>query len=213
MILVIRFLLGTAIPGQGLAEGEQVLDLLARHPATAHHISYKLAQYFVADEPPSSLVNRLAQRFQATDGNLSAVLKTLFQSEEFWDPQYVRAKFKTPYEYVLSLIRATGDKPMNLKFLVGTLHQLSMPLYRCRTPNGYANTEAVWLNPDAMTRRVSLATFVANGRGRPGKRVNAGQLNTTLGSPFSNQTRSVLEDNPPSLRAALMLGSPEFSYR
>lgn len=208
-----KVLLGTKIPGQGLAEGEQVLDLLARHPATAHHISYKLAQYFVADDPPSQLVKRLAQGFQATDGNLKAVLEMLFQSPEFWDSRYMGTKFKTPYEYILSLARATGDESIDLRLLAGALNQLSMPLYRCRTPNGYAHTQDSWLNSDAITRRVSLATSLAYQAGRSGAKFNADQLDRTLGSPFSAQTLAVIQESPPQLRAALMLGSPELMYR
>jgi uncharacterized protein (DUF1800 family) len=88
--------------------GEQALDVLAHAPATARHLSYQLAQYFVADNPPESLVARMAQRFAQTDGDIRATLETLFFSPEFWDEHYFGAKFKTPYDYVISAVRVTG---------------------------------------------------------------------------------------------------------
>lgn len=205
--------MGQAITGQGIAEGEQLLDILANHPATAQHISYKLAQYFVADTPPPALVDRLAQRFQATDGDIRAVLETLFQSSEFRNPQVYGQKFKTPYGYLISMARVVGNPRVNPQFMTRSLRQFSMPLYECRTPNGYGNTEVSWLNPDATIRRISLATALARGQGRKRTIVQSAQLEKTLGTYFSDQTQSVIDGSPQRLRAALMLGSPEMMYR
>ncbi|WP_299408116.1 DUF1800 domain-containing protein [Acaryochloris sp. IP29b_bin.148] len=205
--------LGRPIRGQGLAEGEELLNILATHPATAQHISYKLAQYFVADTPPQALVDRLAQRFLATDGNIQAVLATLFESPEFRDPQYCGQKFKTPYEYLLSMARAAGRPSVQPRLVMGALRQFSMPLYACSTPQGYANTESAWLNPDATLRRISLATAFARGYGRQRIPVQSNQLEQTLGDRFSAQTQAVINSSPQRLRAALMLGSPEMMYR
>lgn len=156
--------LGYTVPSGGRAEGEWALDVLAAHPATAHHIAYQLAQYFVADEPPPVLVDTLAQRFLDTKGDIRAVLATLFSSREFWNPAHVGAKFKTPYQYVVSVARASGIEVQNIRPLLGTLAQLGMPLYGCQTPDGYKNTEAAWLNPDALTRRINFATAYASGK-------------------------------------------------
>lgn len=205
--------LGESITGQGVVEGEQLLDILAHHPATAHHISYKLAQYFVTDAPPTALVDRLAQRFQATDGNIRAVLEMLFQSSEFRDTQVYGQKFKTPYEYVISLARALNSPSDKTRFIAGALNQFDMPLYQCRTPNGYANTKASWLNPDATLRRISLATAFVQRQGRQRSPVQATQLQQTLGGHFSAQTQSVIDRSPQRLRTALLLGSPEMMYR
>ncbi|QUY44169.1 DUF1800 domain-containing protein [Acaryochloris marina] len=205
--------LGQPIQGQGIAEGEALLDILATHPATAQHISYKLAQYFVADTPPPALVDRLAQRFLATDGNIRSVLETLFESEEFNDPQYYGQKFKTPYEYLIAMARATGRPTVKPRLVAGALRQFSMPLYECQTPNGYANTESAWLNPDTTIRRISLATAFARGYGRQKTPVQLDPLEQTLGNRFSAQTQSVIDGSPRNLRAALMLGSPEMMYR
>ncbi len=242
-----KVFLGQTIKGIGMDEGEKALDILARSPVTAHHISYQLAQYFVADQPPPALVDRLAQRFQATDGDIREVLNTLFHSSEFNDPKYYGIKFKTPYQYVVSTVRATGVEINNFRPISGMLQQLGMPLYGCLTPDGYKNTQDAWLNPDAMTRRLGFATALASGRMRlnqmtettmansslskadtlPSDRlsfnppvenlskpqpVDALQLANTLGIHFSPQTESAITTSPPQLRAALILGSPEFMH-
>jgi uncharacterized protein (DUF1800 family) len=155
--------LGHQIKGGGLDEGELALDILARSPATAKHLSFKLAQYFVADDPPPALVERMAQRYLATDGETRSVLETMFTSAEFWDPRSFGAKFKTPYEYVISCVRATGVPIRNYRPLYGTMQILGMPLYACQTPNGYSNTQDTWLNPDAMMTRLSFATALGSG--------------------------------------------------
>jgi uncharacterized protein (DUF1800 family) len=232
-----KMLLGQIIRGSGMGEGERALDILARHPATARHISFKLAQYFVADEPPPALVTRLGLRFAETDGDIRAVLETLFHSPEFWDQKYYGNKFKTPYQYLVSAVR-TADLPViDHRPLYAMLLQLGMPLYGCPTPDGYKNTREAWLNPDAMTRRISFATALASGRlplGRPntdsgfmrvnmagpqnesvpaGEPVNAVALRQTLDNRLSPPTQAVIETAPKPLQAALILGSPDFMYR
>jgi uncharacterized protein (DUF1800 family) len=205
-----KTVLGTSITGSGQAAGEQVLDLLAKHPATARQISYKLAQYFVADQPPQPLVKRLADRYLKTEGDIRAVLDTLFHSSEFWDPKYRGTKFKTPYEYVLSTVRARGSGvTIEPQQILGMLNQLGMPLFRCRTPDGYAHTQAEWLNPEAVTRRVSIATLIA----RSGQGAAADPAMRAVGDQISPHTQSIIAASPQHLRAALMLGSPDLMYR
>ena len=159
-----KTLLGHDIKGAGIAEGELALDMLARSPATANHLGFQLAQYFVADDPPKPLVARMANRYLATDGNIRDVLDTLFRSSEFWERRYYAAKFKTPYEYAISAARATGGEVLNVRPLAGLMAQLGMPLYGCQTPDGYKNTEDAWLNPDGMMMRLSFATALGAGR-------------------------------------------------
>jgi uncharacterized protein (DUF1800 family) len=202
-----KVFLGHAIKGSGEAEVEQALDLLAKSPVTAKHISYELAQYFVADQPPGPLVSQLTQRYLATDGDIRSVLETLFHSSEFWNPQIYGAKFKTPYQYAVSAFRATQANVQDGK-LAATLQQLGMPLYGCQTPDGYKNTQAAWLNPDNVTRRLSFATSLS--KMNP---LDAAQLSRTLGNAFSAQTTSVIATSPPQLQSALILGSPEFMHR
>jgi uncharacterized protein (DUF1800 family) len=224
--------LGKHIGPRGEQEGEWALDVLAMHPATAHHISYQLAQYFVSDDPSPVLVDKLAKRYLDTRGDIREVLRTLFASKEFWASAQSGAKFKTPYQYVVSAARATGMNIANIRPLLGALRQLGMPLYGCPTPDGYKNTEMAWLNPDAMTRRISFATGLASGKlpvthnpdddtGMPAPQgkddkaqqpspVDAQMLLTALGSAISQNTRDTIAANPPQLRAAMVLGSPDF---
>ena len=238
--------LGHAVAPGGEAEGEFALDVLARHPATARHIAFKLARRFVADEPSSALVGRLSRRFLDTDGDLRAVMQALVEAPEFRDPK--PAKFKTPYQYVLSSVRATGIATTNVKPLMAQLAQLGQPLYGCQTPDGWHDTEADWLNPNAITQRVNFATALASGK-LPLQRmddpeapapargikamerqadkamardppvegstppVDAGALLATLGPAISDKTRAAIATSPPALRAALVLGSPDFMRR
>jgi uncharacterized protein (DUF1800 family) len=203
-----KVFLGHPLQSRGKAEGEEALDILAHSPATAHHIAFELAQYFVADEPPPILVERLADRFLETDGNIKEVLRTLFASNEFWDSR--GAKYKTPYEFVISAVRAAGVSPGNVRPLLGAMVQLGMPLFGCLTPDGYKNTEDAWLSPDATTRRISFATALV--RGSPGA-VDDAHLEAIYGSALSEGTRAVINESPKGLRAALMLGSPDFMRR
>jgi len=227
-------------------EGEYALDVLARHPATAKHLATKLARRFVADDPSPVLVGRLAQRFLDTDGDLRAMMQSLVESLEFRDPRPV--KFKTPYQYVLSSVRATGISATNVRPLMATLTQLGQPLYGCQTPDGYHDTEADWLNPNAITQRVNFATALASGR-LPLQRVDdpngpadangmkamerqtdramnkdpavegstppvdAAALLAALGPAISDKTRAAVASSQPALRAALVLGSPDFMRR
>ncbi|MFK8184773.1 MAG: DUF1800 domain-containing protein [Phormidesmis sp.] len=214
-----KVLLGQPISASGQAEGEEALDILAAHPATARHISYKLAQHFVADDPPQSLVKQLSETFLSTDGDIRAVLSTLFESPEFWSPDYSKKKFKTPYHYLLSMARAIGIRSLSedkLKRLSGGMAQLGMPLYRRSTPDGYPQTQAAWLSPDAMLKRVNLAITTVNllGEERPKPVPLTNQLLDTLGRrQFSAETLEVVNTSPPHLRPALLLGSPEMMYR
>jgi len=160
-----QIFLGRSYSGSaGIAAGEQALDVLARAPATSHHLSLELAQYFVADNPPDTLVARMAARFAQSQGDIRATLETLFFSPEFWDERYYGAKFKTPYEYVISAARVAGAPQItNYRPLFGTMTLLGMAPYAHETPDGYANTREAWLNPDAMMTRLSFATALGQG--------------------------------------------------
>ena len=238
--------LGRSVPPNGQLEGEFALDVLANHPATAKHIAFKLARRFVADEPAPALVDRLARRFTDSGGDLRAVMQALVDSPEFRDPRPV--KFKTPYQYAVSSVRATGIATTNVKPLMAVLSQLGQPLYGCQTPDGWHDTEADWLNPNAITQRVNFATALASGK-LPLQRVDdpnapeepngmkamerqtdramaraeaaegstppvdAATLLATLGPAISDKTRAAVTAAQPALRAALVLGSPDFMRR
>lgn len=206
--------LGREVPDQGQREGEMALDVLALHPATARHLGFKLAQYFVQDLPPPALVDRLARSYLDSKGDIRIVLRTLFASAEFMAPEAVGAKFKTPYQYVISAMRASGTPVSNTAPLLTTMAQLGMPLYGCQTPDGYKNTRAAWLNPDALTRRITFATALGSGKlPSASAMVDAGQLQATLGGSVSGRTLSTVAASPEPLRAAMLLGSPDFMQR
>ncbi|HMD65080.1 MAG TPA: DUF1800 domain-containing protein [Stellaceae bacterium] len=226
-----KVFLGRPLRSRGKAEGEEALDILAKSPATARHIAFELAQYFDVDDPPPSLVERLAVGFLATDGNIHEVLGTLFASREFRE-SYGR-KYKTPYHFVISAVRAAGVPVGNVRPLLGTMGQLGMPLFGCLTPDGYKNTEEAWLSPDATTRRISFATAFARGDlpvtgmsagalsglsldlppPHTANPVDAAHLEEIFGSTITSQTREIIAGAPPKLRAALILGSPDFMRR
>ena len=204
--------LGRHIPAGGEEQGVAALDMLARSPATARHISFELAQYFVSDQPPPALVDRLTQRWQQTDGDIAAVLKTLFASAEFRSS--VGQKYKTPYQYVLSATRAAGIAVNNPRPLMNTMARLGQGLYLCQTPDGYKNTEDAWLSPDATTLRIGFATGLARGnlpfkepppsideqiaqRERQRQQQQAAQNPMQAVQPVSATTEAPSEDQPP----------------
>jgi uncharacterized protein (DUF1800 family) len=212
-----RFL-GHDIAAQGEAEGDEALDLLANSPATARHIAFALAQYFVADAPTPALVDRLAARFTESDGDIRAVLQTLFVSREFRDS--TGAKYKSPYRFVLSAARAAGVAVDDPKPLVNALARLGQPLYGCATPDGYRDTAEAWLSADAAVLRANFATALAAGHlplakdaGTPASGVDAADLQRLLGPVLAPKTRAVLAASPAGLQAALILGGPDFMRR
>jgi len=209
-----KVFLGRQLQSRGKAEGEEALEILARSPATAHHISFELAQYFVEDEPPSSLIDKLTERFLQTDGDIREVLKALFASPEFWN-SYSR-KYKTPYQFLISAVRAAGVTVTNVRPLLTAMDQFGMPLYGCLTPDGYRNTEDAWLSPDATARRIGFATALGKGAlpitpmAQP---VDAIRLEAIFAETISDNTRDAIAGSPQGLRAAMMLGSPDFMRR
>ncbi len=141
----------------GMNEGIEALAILAADPHTAHFISYKLAQRFVADEPPPALVDSMAATYLATDGDIKAVLRTLVQSPEFNSTKYFRNKVKTPMEFVASAFRTTATDPINPGALVNTLKTMGMPLYYALPPTGYYITADQWMNSTALVDRLNFA--------------------------------------------------------
>jgi uncharacterized protein (DUF1800 family) len=200
--------LGQTVRPAGQAEGEHALDVLAAHPATAHHIAFKFAQAFVADEPPAGLVARLADNFKATGGDLRELTRTLIQADEFWSRDAYQAKFKTPYQYLLSSLRAVDAPLANPAQLLAALAQAGQPLFGAGTPDGYKNTAAAWRNPEALTQRVQLATTLGQRSG-----VSAQRLMDTLGAAVSDATRRTLASEPAGQQVALLLASPDFMKR
>lgn len=146
----------------GEGEGRQVLHLLATSPVTAHHVSLQIAQRFVSDNPPPALVDAMAATWVKTGGDIREVLRTLLQSPEFWSKDAYRAKVKTPEEYVISAVRATGGEVVQPAALVEAIGQLGMPLYGCQTPNGYSWMADAWLNSGELLDRMNFSLALAD---------------------------------------------------
>ncbi|MDR9402380.1 MAG: DUF1800 domain-containing protein [Halothece sp. Uz-M2-17] len=206
-----KVFLGRVIAGDGISEVENVLDILATHPDTARHLSYKLAQYFVSDDPPAPLVNRLAEQFLRTRGEIRPVLELLFDSSEFRDPKFYKSKFRTPYQYLLAVLRATEIKTSKYNGLLGILRQMGMGLYECRPPNGYTNTKQAWLSSDAMMKRVTLASTFSKRFAKGNQKIDPKLLKVSLGQ-LSAQTEATLKTAPSHLQIPLLLGSPEMMH-
>ena len=156
--------LGQKIKDHGEMEGRELLHLLATRPATAQFISRKLAIRFVSDDPPQALVDRMAKTYLSSGGDISAVLKTLFHSPEFWSTSTYRAKVKTPLEFVVSAARASNASIDNLLPLANTLRQLGMPLYGAIPPTGYKWDAADWVSTGALVDRMNFALNLAANR-------------------------------------------------
>ncbi|QSQ23019.1 DUF1800 domain-containing protein [Pyxidicoccus parkwayensis] len=235
-----KLVLGQRIASGGNVEdGERVLDLLARHPATARHIATKLVQRFVTDTPPPALVERVAKAFLDSDGDLRTVYRALFQSPEFWASEARAAKVKTPFEFVVSALRATDAEVTVRPRLVQSLARMGEPLYRAPAPTGFPEVSAPWVNSGALVARLNFSLELVSGR-LPGTRVKLDSPAAStaeahvdalgrvlLGAPPSEETRTTIlaalskraeaasaegEPQPVDvpLIAGLLLGSPEF---
>jgi uncharacterized protein (DUF1800 family) len=206
--------LGKTIDAHGQAEVEEALDMLSKSHATAKHIAFQLAQYFVADNPPKSLVNRLADKFHDTDGDIRQVMNALLTSKEFWESKYYDNKFKTPFRFVASALRATGELPEDAKPLAQFLREQGMPLYYCLTPDGYKNTESAWLNPDSLLRRLSFASNLGQGKigGLPKTTLTYEKVMANSDISLSDNSKAAIDAAQAPIKVGLVLGSPEFMY-
>jgi uncharacterized protein (DUF1800 family) len=159
-----KMVMGAKFKDHGEQEGRELLHMLATRPATAQFISGKLAVRFVSDDPPQALVDRMAKTFLSTDGDISAVLSTLFHSPEFWDANVYRTKVKTPVEFVVSAARASNADIENMQPLANAVREMGMPLYGCVTPNGYSWKADTWVSTNALVNRMNFALSMAANR-------------------------------------------------
>ncbi|MFN8060538.1 MAG: DUF1800 domain-containing protein [Vicinamibacterales bacterium] len=215
-----KLVLGQVIPaGGGERDGEQVLDILARHPSTARFIATKLARRFVGDDPPRALVDRAAARFRETDGDLREVTKLIVTSPEFFAPDAYRSKVKTPFEFVASALRATGADVWNALPLVRAVRDLGMPLYFAQPPTGYKETADIWMNSGALVGRMNFGLALVDGglRGTTVAVADSTPADLTralVPGGIAAATAATLEKaDGPRQMAALVLGSPEFQKK
>jgi uncharacterized protein (DUF1800 family) len=209
-----KVVLGEKIPaGGGIEDGERVLDILGRHPSTAKFIARKLAVRFVSDNPPASLIDRMAKTFTKTGGDLRAVMKTMIDAPEFWSESAYRAKVKTPLEVVASAGRALNADVEWAMPLANQIAQLGQPLYRKVEPTGYSSANADWVNSAALLARMNFAIALAQNK-VPGVRVDTSGFNTNaMLQDASAETRAAIGKAAPESVVGLVLGSPEFQRR
>ena len=163
------------VAGGGQKDGYAVIHMLATHPATAKFISIKLARKFVNDVPPQSLVNRMAETFKKTDGDIREVLKTMFSSPEFFAAENYRAKIKTPFEMTVSAVRAIGADTTGGPQFHRWIAQMGEGLFMAQPPTGYADTAEHWVNTGALLERMNFALALAANK-IPGTRSNLDSL-------------------------------------
>jgi len=170
-----KIVLHKKIHAAGMKDGEQAIELLAKHPSTAKFISTKLARRFVSDNPPAPLVARMAKTFESSDGDIRAVMHTMIYSPEFWSREAYRAKIKTPFELVVSAVRALGTDVDTAMPLVQWVGRIGEPLYQCQPPTGYADNAEAWVNTGALLNRLNFSLTLAGNKVR-GARADVGSL-------------------------------------
>jgi uncharacterized protein (DUF1800 family) len=189
-----KVVLGHRIKSKGEKEGLQVLHILAHHPSTAKFICTKLATRFVSDDPPPALVERMSRTFLKKDGDIREVLKTMFTSQEFWTEDEYRSKVKTPLEFVVSSVRASGTEISDAMPLARHLQSMGMPLYGAQPPTGYSMKAAAWVNSSALLGRMNFALALAAGKLK-GMQVDADRLFGTNVPTDPEQSLALLEDS------------------
>lgn len=171
-----KVVLGHKIPsGGGMKDGLMVLDILAHHPSTARFIATKLARHFVMDNPPATLIDRVAAAFTKSDGDIRETLRAIFFSPEFNSSEAYRAKIKRPFELAISAVRTLGGETTGGPQLHQWIARMGEPLYGYQTPNGYSDSAENWVNTGALLERLNFGLALASNR-IPGTRVNLYQL-------------------------------------
>jgi len=202
-----KIVLGHKIPaGGGEKDGLMVLDILAHHPATAHFLATKLARHFVSDNPPPMLVDRVAQVFLKSNGDIRQTLSAIFFSPEFNSPDAYRAKIKRPFELAISAVRTLGGDTNGAPALHQWIARMGEPLYGFQTPNGYSDLAENWVNTGALLERLNFGLALASNR-IGGTRVNLGKF---VGDSASGQA---LDDNKIMDRFLTLIVAGEISPR
>jgi uncharacterized protein (DUF1800 family) len=210
-----KVVMGQKFKEDGEMEGRELLHFLATRPATAQFLSRKLAIRFVGDDPPQALVDRMAKTYLSTDGDISAVLTALFHSPEFWATSDFRAKVKTPLEFVVSSVRASGATVDNMQPLVQALRQMGMPLYGAVPPTGYKWDAADWVSTGALVDRMNFALSLAANR-LPGITVEWApdvDVNALMNDDSSKQVVPTPESEEARLEPLLIAGGASDATR
>jgi uncharacterized protein (DUF1800 family) len=214
-----KIVLGRRITAGGMEDGLQVIDLLARHPSTAKFIATKMARRFVADDPPRAIVERAADTFRSSDGDMRTMLRTIIDSPEFFSPEFYRAKVKKPLEFAASALRITGADVRVTPQLIRYLGRMGEPLFLAQPPTGYPDLASSWISPDMLLTRMNFAADLVTNR-LEGARVAPEALRDSqalirLVAPdsLSPASRRVLADIDEKEAPAMLLAAPEFQRR
>ena len=209
-----RTLLGQRYAQGGVEQGRAMLAALAVHPATARHLAIKLARHFVADVPPPALVDRLARAHVESGGDLMAVYRVLVVAPEAWSGSgpAVEPKFKSPWEWTVSMLRGVGARDVPDMAMIGALKELGQPVWQPGSPAGWDDSAAAWAAPDALLRRVEVARRVA---AKVGDRLDPRALAPRLlpGVLTEATAQAVARAGSPQDGLALLFVSPEFLRR
>jgi len=199
-----KTVLGEKFYDTGVDEGLRALELLAHRPSTARFISKRIATEFVSDDPPETLVNRMASKFESSDGDIREVLRTMFRSPEFWSPTVYGGKMKTPLELVVSTVRASGANVASPDALVQSLTAMGMQPYGMAVPTGYSLKSETWDNEGALLARINFSTAMTQAN-LPGVQFDPSALITVgiLTSLDQPRTKAVLAENPTGLDFAI----------
>jgi uncharacterized protein (DUF1800 family) len=208
-----KIVLGRTYAEHGVEEGEQVLASLARNPATAKHLATKLARHFVADDPPTALVARLADAYLKHDGELAPVYRELIRADESWREPL--AKYKSPNDFVISTFRALDHVPDNLQQVTAFLNELGQRPFTPGSPAGWPDTSASWDGGDALLKRIEWSGAVGKRvGGAAGNAFDAGQLVASIMAPVSDATLAGIHGAADSGQGlALLISAPEFQRR
>ncbi len=205
-----RRVLGRSYAAGGEDQARAILRDLAAAPATARHIALKLARHFVADDPPPALVQRLADRFLASGGDLPSVYRELVLAPQAWVPG--PGKFKSPWDWGISSLRALGRREMPAQQAANLMNQLGQPVWRPGSPAGYGDTAAAWAAPDALLRRVEVAQRLGS---QGGASIDARALAPRVlpGALGEDTRQAIARSDSPATALALLLVSPDFLRR
>jgi uncharacterized protein (DUF1800 family) len=214
-----KTVLGVTMPaGRGMEDGEQVLDIVARHPSTARFITTKLARRFVADEPPQSVVDRCSAVFTKTDGDIRQVVGCVVKSTEFMSPAAYRAKVKTPFEVVVSGMRATNAQLALGPGAPQVMAFLGQPMFGRPTPDGWPDVAREWMNAGAILNRINFGLALAGGRAPGLMRGVVPELEAVRSAPRDKQVDAVVRvllggQVSPETREILMSGENPLASR
>lgn len=205
--------------GGGMDDGLRVIDILVKHPSTAQFIATKLVRRLVADEPPPAIVNKAAEAFRQSDGDIPTVLRAIVDAPEFFAGELYQAKIKNPFEFVASALRVTGSETQVTHQLLRYLGRMGEPLFLAQAPTGYPDIAASWISADMLLTRMNfVADLIANRL--PGAKVPMATLNNRdelvrriAPDSLSPATQAALAETAGHQAIALLLAAPEFQRR